>query len=421
MPLRRNLYSALAVLLIGVGIATDAMPGEIEAGVREIKKGQEKGDFEQIVDGLESVAYRFKDIIASQNKAAGIMNDAADEIIKAMKVYNQDPLILEDIKDAIDKDTAAIEAKGPTPYRTENPITEDVQAKLASSSPSDRRQALKEVRSKLVKQKEAVHKKVADATRSKTEASTMVGLAEATEKRGLDLENVLRAALDSPVGGVFTIASHKFGEIFLDMALYVNPALARRVSATRDYLKRSTKELSSLEGQLAELDNFEQWVGYYQWELDMKFPSEEFEKSIAMLEDLDRLQGKLTNQKSAEARRIGKLVETTVKDNQVTKERAEALVQYARFKDANVARIEAFGNLFNLGASVAGMSAGGAKSSSGVPSSTKSVLDEFDQISKQQPTILRAGPSTPPPLVVPKIKTTPGGAKDGKVVPVPKG
>jgi hypothetical protein len=399
---REHFLRTVTILLLANAPFSVALAAEIDSGIREMKRGQEKGDYEQILDGLETIAYRFKDLLAKQNKTAGRINAAGEEILKAMKVYNQDPMILEDITDAINKDADAIEAKRPPSYEVENPITEGLQTKLANSAPSDRKGALNEIRNSIITQKDHLRTKLAETEKVKADATSMVGIAEAAEKRGLDIEKTLEQAFESPAGGILTTASSKFGFIFLDMVIHVNPALAGRTNAVNHYLKRCNAQISALQNKIEELDRFESWVGYYQWELGMKFPSSEFERSIALLEDLERLQGKRTDQRSAEARRIEKLVDATMRETKATKERAENLVKYAQFKDENAARIEAFANLYNLGASVSSLGAGNSKDSKAVSPSTKNILDEFEQIAKQKPTILRANPTNTPPVTTSK-------------------
>lgn len=390
----------LAVVL-GALNPTVSNSGEIDSGMREIRQGQEKGDFEQIVDGLECIAYRFKDLLGLKNKTASKINAASDEIITAMQIYNQDPMVLENITDSIIADTDKIEAKRPPEPDVQNPIDEGVEKKLASLNPGDRREALNDLKRKIRTQKERLRAEVEKAKKAKIDATSLVSAAESASQRGLDIENVLKQTFESPAGGILTTASSKFGFIFLDMAIHVNPALSGRVSAAKHYLKRCDTAQGKFQDKLAQFDNFDQWVGYYQWELGMKFPSSEFEKSMALLDDLDRLQGKRTDQKSAEARRIGKLIDITTRETNATREKAESLVAYARFKDENIARIEAFSNLYNLGASIANLGAASSGPSSkgqAKASGTKGILDEFDRISEQKPTTIGPGTTNPPPV-----------------------
>lgn len=403
----RRIIAILCVALIaGFSAVSNSKASEILDGMNDIKKGHKSGDYDLLVDGIERIAYYFKDFLASKNRTTSKVNSLANDVVKAMKIYNQEPMVLEDIADSIKRDTKKIDTKQREEVEYVNPFDQSIASSLASDNVQLRREGLKELRANIAKQRDVVRSQLNHTATERNSASAMLSVANADERRGRDIENVLNNAFNSSQGLVLSAVSNQFGYMLIDMMLYVNPALTQRKSSCIKYLERVNQKHQALESKFARLDNYDKWASYYQWELSMKFPTDEFEKSIALLNDLERLQGKIVDQKSVEARRIQQLTEITRRETQTAKDHAAELVKYARFKDANVARIEAYANLYNLGASLGGgvKGTGSGKGQTVVDQKTTVILIQYESMVKQQPTLNRARPNVPPPISNPKIE-----------------
>lgn len=416
------------IIFISTLAACSALSSVCEAGklsteISHIQSAETRKTSDAILASVEKIAGRLAEFYKlNEERISTIsdMSDYADEIQDGINVYNGSPLKLNEMLDTIENETSQIKSRDVVTPSFENLMTPEIRKNLSSLQAKDRRLALVHLELNGKKARANYIEKMQKAKLSRKEAQGMYDKAGDAWERGRKLEKTLGKINDSPAGIFLNAANREFAYRFLDLVIYINPALARKSHAAQDLLKRHDAGLKSMEDQLTRYDHFISWVQYQGWEesarLAANSPQERLGQSLKDAQDIvDNIVGVGSGSPppvSAENAGLSQLILSTVHSNAISTEKARQLVEEAARKRAAKARYETMTSILSLANSIisraAGMT-GGQPASGGTTNSVtltpeeQKIIRDYEHIRDHDPVILRPGPVEQPPLKTPPM------------------
>jgi hypothetical protein len=357
----RLVFVALVPLLMA---SPAAGTQSLDAHLTNLARAAKAGDAVSALDSLEGAAVRLGELQQQTKDVRKVTGGVLDTLDRASKALAQEPFELGPIVDMIAKDTARLNDIKPVAPAFGDPLQGVTRGELETTDPGLRGKALDNVRARGEQLRRSYTEKLDKLRKERNDARSMERQAAATDERGYEVEKLLEQINDSPAGVFFNIQGGKLVYSMLDMTLYVRPALADRLNAAQELVRRYDGAIVEMEKTLTRYKSFDDWAGFYRWQdwarsnvqsgkTTANPPSSALNDAKSLLQSAKDQAATANKGTSREQTAVTALIEETTSSTNATKEKAQRLVEAANRADARAAAKQEAAALLNLATAIA--------------------------------------------------------------------
>lgn len=383
MQMRKRVPGVSAVFLCWfLAGSTSVQAQSLDAHISILAQAVKDGDPDKALRSLEGATNRLSQLYDTAKSVKGPATELANTVAKALNAFSGEPMELGPFVDKIQKDTDRIDSIKPVAPDMGDPLRGVSDSELKSLDPGIRGRALDKVRAQGARLEGNYKHELNQLKRDRGDAEKLVVKADAADQRGFALEKKLDEMNSSAAGVFLNIGGDHLAYMLLDTMDSVRPALAGRLNAARQLVKRYDDVIAQADQTLARYELFNEWAGYYRWRdwAQENFKANEPKSVIEPSKDLSEARD-LTNQADQRAKQmtgkepqsrntslIEQLAAKTIAETNATRERADQLLRDAAKEDERAAALGTFTALVHLASAIHGASQSDQSSQTNRPS-----------------------------------------------------
>ncbi len=387
----------------------------LDEGVATLVESVKNNDLDGALKSWDRIGSRLGELGKMANDAAKQAEAILEPAKMASKVLASEAIELQDIVEMVNADTETLNKIKPQAPKFKNLMDGISEQDLKSSDAATRKDAL----DKAIMQGEtamAEYETAYEALKEK-QAQAEQAYKEARDalKRGIALGKQLEDLNNSKAGLWLNAYGGQLAFMVLDVELHLKNALTERRNAARELVERYNDSLSQMDKVMESYELLRDWLSFYSWQElailsaeareaekeaanvfdigeDLKNAKKSFDRSKELADEADAI-----NAPSRQSIRIQALIDKTVRDTGVSREKARKLIEEANEKDRKLYAAQQFSMLMSMASSVASLS--------GQPSGGETAASQT--VPQEPPSNIQGGGSgLRPPIVLPR--ETPG-------------
>jgi len=316
----------------------------------DLIEGIERSDFDQASIALRGASQRLKQLYRLADEAAELPVEVLENLETAGQILGREPLVLKNTLADAQRASEVLKTTEVTVPPFGNPLAGISEEHLKSDASEVRLEALRTALQQGDELKLEYEQARSQLIEAREKAFEIQELARADYDRINQSKELLREFNETYAGGLTNaLSGNKVAYIVFDAEIYLQPAVAERLNAAEDLVRRYDEAIVEMDSALQKYEQFKDWTAAIAWqdwarsEHSKSLPDtielgEDFDLAMELEQQITRDLSALEDRKPAsiQTQRLEELAQRVTTNNDITQARAKELLKEA-FKEDRAA------------------------------------------------------------------------------------